>query len=286
MKHACSTLSILLVLAIFSACVSSKKFKESESGRLAAEARAQQLSTDTTAYGQRYRQLQGEYGQLKTEFDALTKNNEFIKTQLNAREGDLSQKNQTLQEQERRLKELQNIISRQEAAVNDLRNRVAGALVGFNSDELTVNIKDGKVYVSLSENLLFKSGSIQVDPKGIDALKKLSGVLAKNPDLDIFIEGHTDNVPIASSGRFKDNWDLSVLRATSIIRILNENGVSPRQTIASGRGEFFPVADNTTTEGKGKNRRTEIILSPKLDELFKILDSGSQPNPGAAGTGR
>lgn len=212
----------------------------------------------------------------------MTKNSQALTAQLNARETDLSKKNLTLQEQEKRLRELQGVIARQKATVSNLRNRVANALVGFNKDELTVNIKDGKVYVSLSENLLFKSGSIQVDPKGVDALKKRSEVLSKNPDLYIVIEGHTDNVPVSAGGRFRNNWDLSVLRATSIIRILNESGVNPRQTIASGRGEFFPVADNTTTEGKARNRHTEIIISPKLDELFKLLES-AQGGAGAAG---
>jgi chemotaxis protein MotB len=279
----------LLLVAALSSCVSSKKFKASEAARLTAEGQVRSLQSDTTTTGQKLRQLQSNYTRLNDEYnrltgdnDKLTKNNQSLTSQLNARDTDLNRKNQTLQEQEKRLRELQGVISRQEAAVSNLRNRVASALVGFNKDELTVNIKDGKVYVSLSENLLFKSGSIQVDPKGVDALKKLSEVLSKNPDLDIVIEGHTDNVPISAGGRFRDNWDLSVLRATSIIRILNESGVNPRQTIASGRGEFFPVADNTTTEGKARNRRTEIIISPKLDELFKLLE-GAQGGAGTAG---
>jgi chemotaxis protein MotB len=146
-------------------------------------------------------------------------------------------------------------------------------LVGFKSDELSVELKNGKVYVSLAEKLLFKSGSAMVDPKGKEALGKLAAVQEKNPDIDVMIEGHTDNVPLIP-GKFDDNWDLSVSRATSIVRILTEdNNVEPKRVTAAGRSEFVPLVSNDTPEGKARNRRTEIILSPKLDELFQILNS-------------
>jgi chemotaxis protein MotB len=126
------------------------------------------------------------------------------------------------------------------------------------------------VYVSLAEKLLFPSGSTEVNPKGKQALQKVADVLKKNPDIGITIEGHTDNVPISTSC-MKDNWDLSVLRATSITRIITDAGVDPKQIIASGRGEYFPVASNSTSDGKAKNRRSEIILTPNLAELAKLL---------------
>ena len=178
-----------------------------------------------------------------------------------------------LEEREKRVQELESMINRKDSIVNALKNKVSEALLGFNKDELTVEMRDGKVYVSLAEQLLFKSGSTDVDPKGKDALGKLADVLKKNPDIEVLIEGHTDNVPISGSARMKDNWDLSVLRATSIIRILQDRGVDPNRLMPCGRGEIKPVAANTTAEGRAKNRRTEIILSPKLDELFSILNS-------------
>ena len=160
---------------------------------------------------------------------------------------------------------------KQDSITNNLNNILRNALLGFNSDELSVEIKNGKVYVSMSDKLLFKSGSSAVEDKGRDALKLLAGVLDKNSDIDILVEGHTDNVPIKTSV-YKDNWDLSVARATSIVRILtNDYKIVPTRLTASGKGEFFPKADNDTAEGRASNRRTEIILSPKLDELMKLL---------------
>jgi len=144
-------------------------------------------------------------------------------------------------------------------------------LINFKPDELSVQLIDGRLYVSLQEKLLFKSGSAVVDPKGKEALKTLASVLNTTQDISVMIEGHTDNVPI--NGKYEDNWSLSTARSTSIVRILtNDYKVDPKTIIAAGRAEFFPVADNTTTEGKAKNRRTEIILSPNLKELFKLLN--------------
>lgn len=188
----------------------------------------------------------------------------------------LSQKDKDLQEKERMLREMQAIIARQDEMTKKLNQTLRDALVGFNSDELTMEIRDGKVYVSMSDKLLFKSGSNAVEPKGVEALKVLADVLNKNPDIQILVEGHTDNVPIKTAV-YKDNWDLSVARATSIIRMLNEKyGVAATRMTASGRGEYFPKASNDTPEGKAKNRRTEIILSPKLDEIMNLLNSSGK----------
>ncbi|MCY7410320.1 MAG: OmpA family protein [Chitinophagales bacterium] len=192
-------------------------------------------------------------------------------TDLRKKEDQLDSLQTNLAQREQKLAELQSLLNRKDSATNALRQKIQNALLGFEKSDLTVEQKNGKVYVSLSEKLLFKSGSTEVDPKGKTALQKLAEVLKKNPDINITVEGHTDNVPLAGTGTMKDNWDLSVLRATSIIRILTDYGVDSKQIIASGRGEYFPVQLNSTTEGKAKNRRTEIILTPKLDELAKIL---------------
>lgn len=178
-----------------------------------------------------------------------------------------------LREREQRVAELEKILADKEKAVNDLRNKVTQALLSFKESDLTVDIKNGKVYVSLSEQLLFKSGSTAVDPKGVSALQQLARVLREQSDINVVVEGHTDNVPISRTSQYmNDNWDLSVMRATSIVRILTREGVNPKQITASGKGEHLPITGNASAEEKAKNRRTEIILTPKLDELFQILE--------------
>lgn len=191
--------------------------------------------------------------------------------ELNNKENALQEREKSLQNLSERLRDLESIIRRQDSIMSRLTNTVKDALLGFNADELTVNMRDGKVYVSMSDKLLFKSGSADVESKGKTALEKLANVLNKNPDVAIAIEGHTDNVPIKTS-QYSDNWDLSAARATNVVRLLTTSyKMDPRRLTASGRGEFFPIADNATTEGKAKNRRTEIVLSPKLDELMKVI---------------
>lgn len=191
--------------------------------------------------------------------------------ELNNKENALQEREKSLQNLSERLRDLESIIRRQDSIMSRLTNTVKDALLGFNADELTVNMRDGKVYVSMSDKLLFKSGSADVESKGKTALEKLANVLNKNPDVAIAIEGHTDNVPIKTS-QYADNWDLSAARATNVVRLLTTSyKMDPRRLTASGRGEFFPIADNATTEGKAKNRRTEIVLSPKLDELMKVI---------------
>lgn len=215
--------------------------------------------------------------------ERLTADNKSLQNKLSGQENinenqseQLNQKNRDLQNKERMLREMQAIIARQDELTKKLNQTLRDALVGFNSDELTMEIRDGKVYVSMSDKLLFKSGSIAVEPKGVEALKVLADVLNKNPDIQILVEGHTDNVPIKTAV-FKDNWDLSVGRATVITRMLNEKyGVAATRMTASGRGEYYPKASNETQEGKAKNRRTEIILSPKLDEIMNLLNSSSK----------
>lgn len=175
---------------------------------------------------------------------------------------------------EQRVLELEKILEEKDAAVRELKKKVTDALLNFSDSDLSVEIKNGKVYVSLSEKLLFKSGSITVDTKGKTALSQLASALKGNADLNVLVEGHTDNVPFSNKKQYmSDNWDLSVLRATSIVRILTENGISPGIISAAGKGEYLPVANNDSAENKALNRRTEIILTPKLDELFQLLES-------------
>jgi chemotaxis protein MotB len=180
----------------------------------------------------------------------------------------------SLAEREKSVRELEQVLANKDKAVQDLKNKISNALLNFKENDITVQVKNGKVYVSLAEQLLFGSGSIDVDSKGVGALQQLAKAIKDQKDINILIEGHTDNVPISKKSQYMaDNWDLSVMRATSITKILTKAGVAPQQITASGRGEYVPLASNDSPQNKQRNRRTEIIITPNLDELFKILES-------------
>ncbi|GAB3865832.1 OmpA family protein [Hymenobacter segetis] len=204
----------------------------------------------------------------------LNQNLGDAETDIKNKNADLQSKEADLQSKTARIAELQNALAQKDAATKALRQRVSDALLGFNAQDLQVSVKNGKVYVSLSEQLLFKSGSTKVDPKGQDALRKLATALKDNKDVNVLVEGHTDNVPIkgTTASGARDNWDLSVMRATEITRLLTSAGMDPAQVTPSGRAEFLPLAANDTPANKALNRRTDIILTPKLDELFSILN--------------
>ncbi len=180
----------------------------------------------------------------------------------------------SLAEREKKVQELEQVLANKDKAVQDLKRKISDALLSFKENDITVQVKNGKVYVSLAEQLLFGSGSVEVDSKGVAALQQLAKAIKDQKDINIMVEGHTDNVPISRKTQYmNDNWDLSVMRATSITRILTRAGVSPQQITASGRGEYVPLAANDTPQNKQKNRRTEIVITPNLDELFKILEA-------------
>jgi len=254
------------------------------------------LRTDTSTLGTGNRRLNSLYNELTASYERLVANNEklvassegetkklilqYQRTQeelirehdsLLKREKTLSEVNAQLLLREEKVKELQQILDSKDSAVKALKESVTKALLGFNNNGLTIEQKNGKVYVSLEEQLLFASGSIVIDPKGAEALKQLGKVLEKNADISVLIEGHTDNVPI-KGGDIKDNWDLSVLRATSVVRILTKNDkINPVRLTPAGRGEYLPIDAGNTSEARKKNRRIEVILTPKLDELLQVL---------------
>lgn len=193
---------------------------------------------------------------------------------LQQKESDLKKTNTDLLARETKITELEKLLSEQKTKSEALRDAIKKALTDFTAGELTVYTKDGKVYVSMSDKLLFKSGSTTVESKGIEALGKLADVIKKNTEIQVNIEGHTDNVPyISSTGLIKDNWDLSLMRSSSVLHILTDKyKVNATQIIASGRGEFAPVQSNSTPEGKAANRRIEIILAPKVDKLLNLVN--------------
>lgn len=193
---------------------------------------------------------------------------------LRISESELQRKQKELELRNAKLNELENILARKDSVVLALKKTISNALLGFEKDGLSVYEKNGKVYVSLDEKLLFKTGSTVVDPKGVNALKNLARVLEQNTDISIMIEGHTDDVPVIPGAVNQDNWDLSVRRATAVVRILLDGTkINPARLTASGRGEFLPLDKAKNPEARHKNRRTEIILTPKLDDLFKIMES-------------
>lgn len=235
--------------------------------------------------------LQSNYNNLKNSYDALEENsssaieanlkkNRELLAQLEAKEQALAAENErlnTLKEQlearSQRVQELESIIAAKDASMKALKDAISKALVDFEGKGLTVEQRNGKVYISMENKLLFESGSWAVGVNGKTAVRQLGSVLADNPDISILIEGHTDNVPYTGSGQLSGNWDLSTKRATAIVNILRENSrINPENLTAAGRGEYAPVASNDTPEGRAKNRRIEVILTPKLDEITKLLD--------------
>ena len=208
--------------------------------------------------------------ELQAKEDALR----TLEGSLTAKEEKLRKLTAELEQREKRVNELEAMISRKDSLVTALKNKVKEALLGFENNGLTIEQKNGKVYVSLDESLLFSSGSYAVGAKGVDVLKKLAKVLEQNQDINILVEGHTDNMPLNGKGDIADNWDLSVKRATSVVKIITTNSsVNPKRLTAAGRGEYIPLDMTNTADGRKKNRRTEIILSPKLDELLQLLEN-------------
>ena len=274
---------LLLLAGVVCSCVSNKKFNsmKAEALRLDGELSAandriddlerrndtltaanQQLVADSTRLFMSYSDLQQRYQQLLA--DGSAESARMLK--------ELEENQMALNERSRRVNELEAMLRSREEAINNIRSKVTDALTGFNGKGLSISIKDGKVYVSMEDKLLFRSGSFEIDPKGAQAVRDLSDVLAQNPDINVMVEGHTDDVPYRPNGQLRDNLDLSAKRATTVVRLLLENkAIEPSRIIAAGRGESLPVATGKTAEDRAKNRRTEIILTPKLDELMQLM---------------
>jgi chemotaxis protein MotB len=193
---------------------------------------------------------------------------------LDTKKASLDELTFELEKRNARLAELEKVLDAQKKIVQDLKTKVSDALLGFENNGLTVTMKNGKVYISLDEKLLFKSASWDIDVNGRNALKKLATVLEKNPDIQVTIEGHTDNVPYnPGNSQLKDNWDLSVKRSTTVVRVLLEGSkIKPERLTASGRSEYLPVDNRNTQDARQKNRRTEIVLTPDLTELYQLIN--------------
>lgn len=248
---------MLLACLTLGSCVSNKKY-------LGAKSRISRLQSDSMRLAKSLADRENQLQQTSDQLNATEADKQRTASQLNMTKEQVA-------EQQRRLQQLQALIDQQRKNTEALRKKMSDALVNFNSEQLSVFIKNGKVYVSMQESLLFPSGSAVVNPKGKEALATLAQVLNQNPDINVLVEGHTDSIPI--SKKYEDNWALSVARSTAISRVMiKDYGVAPARITASGRSQYEPVESNTTPEGRAKNRRTEIILAPKLDELMKLIE--------------
>ncbi|SEA20355.1 OmpA/MotB family protein [Pedobacter hartonius] len=278
MKRIILFLAIVLLGSAFSSCVilSPKKYKallarqdslnngwsESQLSGGNLEKTVAKLKRDTADLNGRLNELQGKYDAMSGNYSKLKSNSSTA----------ISKLSDDLKKREQRLKEVEDVLRKRDEASNKLKEKLQEALLGFTKSGLTVEMKNGKVYVSLTDKLLFPSGSIIIDEKGKQALSQLAKVLKEQPEIIIAVEGHTDSQKINNLGQIKDNWDLSVLRSTSVVRFLTETEKVPGiRLTATGKGEFQPLEANTTPDGRSKNRRIEIVLSPKLDELYNLI---------------
>lgn len=274
------------------------KLEESEGAIVTLRSQIFDLRNDSLQNGKSLTILQSKYAQLSDAYDLLaSKNSSYMadkaketkklleqleqaqlelfakEDELNKLSNSLDAKKEELEERSARVTELEAIINKKDSMVTALKESISKALIGLEGDGLTVIQKNGKVYISLEEDLLFASGKYEVNSGGIAALNKLAAALASQKNLDILVEGHTDSIPLSGSGLIKDNWDLSVMRATNVVKVLLKSpSLNPLQLTAAGRAEFVPLATNKTTEGRNANRRIEMILSPNLDDLFKLLE--------------
>jgi chemotaxis protein MotB len=279
--------------------------EEQEGTIISLKSQISEMRNDSVQNGIALTTLQSKYSELSDAYDLLTSKNsrymadkaketkklleqlEQAQTELFAKEDELNQLSASLDAKEDELKlaqeelnvrsirviELETIINKKDSMVSALKKSISTALIGLEGEGLTVVQKNGKVYISLEEDLLFASGKYEVNNGGMAALSKLATALASQKDLEILVEGHTDSIPLSGRGLVKDNWDLSVMRATNVVKVLLKTpSLDPLQLTAAGRAEFVPIATNKTKEGRSANRRIEMILSPNLDDLFELLD--------------
>lgn len=284
-----------------------KENAENISNLTRIQGKLDQLIKDTARTGEQYRNLNYQYKQLQKTNEALVekqgvlssgsqRENQKLLTQLlqtqemlqakedslkllaydlKVQKGELSKLNEDLQAREARVKELEDLLAQKDAAVNLLKDQIKQALIGFEDKGITVEQRNGRVYVSMEAQLLFASGSTTVSSEGSGAVVQLAKALQEQKDLTVLVEGHTDSDKMSGKGAIKDNWELSSERAIAVVRIMLKNSnLDPSILTAAGRGEYSPIADNNTPEGKAKNRRIEVILTPNLDKLFEILEGG------------
>jgi chemotaxis protein MotB len=240
-----------------------------ESYDLLASKNSREMANMAKEIKQLLEQFEESQSELFTKEDELTR----LSSSLELKEEELILAKENLDSRSTRVVELESIINKKDSIVNALKKSISKALIGLEGEGITIEKRDGKVYISMEEALLFASGKYEVNSGGIDALNKLATALSIQNDLEILVEGHTDSISFSGKGLVKDNWDLSVMRATNVVKVLTKNSkLDPQILTAAGRAEFLPIASNKKSEGRSANRRIEMILSPNLDDLFRLLE--------------
>ncbi len=296
-------LSVLLFLLLsVSSCVSTKVFNDLESRYAQMKDQRNAMEKAQDSLQQSWDRLNDKWNQtsvslnrsrdsvaiaikeiqtIEKEFALLKENSDFKIQESIAKNNTLLKqialKETELQSRAARVNQLEQIIQDQKKALNDLKERLSNALLNYKGKGLTVEQRNGKVYISMENKLLFKSGSWVVEAEGKQALEQLAKVLEENPEIAILIEGHTDDVPFTANGALESNWDLSTKRATAVVQILLKNNQNlPQNLTAAGRSEYLPIAPNSSAEGRAANRRIEVVLSPSLDEITALLEANNE----------
>ena len=279
MKKLGVVLIMVATVVIASSCVSMKRFNELKADAIRLDSQNSikaenidrlngeieslnnTLASERSRYQRNLESAQNNFDQMKSRYERL----------LRAGSEEADKMLREIAENQARLQELEERLRNRGEAINEIKRKVSDALLGFEGKGLTITQRNGMVYVSMDDKLLFNSGSFKIGTEGTKAVKELAEVLAQNPDINIMVEGHTDNVPYKENGQLKDNLDLSVKRATTVTRLLLQNkGIAPERIVSAGRGDALPLDSENSREARQKNRRTEIILTPKLDELLQL----------------
>ena len=279
MKKLGVVLIMVATVVIASSCVSMKRFNELKADAIRLDSQNSikaenidrlngeieslnnTLASERSRYQRNLESAQNNFDQMKSRYERL----------LRAGSEEADKMLREIADNQARLQELEERLRNREEAINEIKRKVSDALLGFEGKGLTITQRNGMVYVSMDDKLLFNSGSFKIGTEGTKAVKELAEVLAQNPDINIMVEGHTDNVPYKENGQLKDNLDLSVKLATTVTRLLLQNkGIAPERIVSAGRGDALPLDSENSREARQKNRRTEIILTPKLDELLQL----------------
>jgi chemotaxis protein MotB len=279
--------AVVCTALLFSSCVSSKKFKKSQADYAGLQTRYQTLETTITDCNNQKANLEKEKEGLNSRINDLTRELNYVKQNYTQTLQQLENLSVITKEQAASIKKSMDNIGAKDAYIQTLQQQMAykdslnmvlvmnlkGAIGNMDDQDINIKVDKGVVYIDISDKLLFKSGKYVVTDNAKTVLGKVAMVLKNQPDIEFMVEGHTDNVPFKGNGVLIDNWDLSVKRATAVVRILqNEYGLDPMKMAAAGRGEYHPVAENQTKEGKALNRRTRIVILPKLDQFFQLLE--------------
>ncbi len=277
-----NSIIIAIMLLTFASCVSKKKYQEAVDKQQKSEQEMAKLAAQVSDCGQKeaanntkIKGLEDQVALLKETNQGLMSNVGNLMTLSQKGAETLEKSLETMKEKDMRIKDLSQAISRKDSATLALVTSIKGVLGNMDDEDIQVNVEKGVVYVSISDKLLFKSGSYTITGRAKEVLGKVAKVVNNKPEFEIMVEGHTDNDPLSTKGVLEDNWDLSVKRATSVVRILqNDFKVKPERMVAAGRSYYIPLESNDTAAGKAKNRRTRIMLLPKLDQFYKMLDEG------------